>query len=95
MIRIKEVTVLGERRVRLTFTDGSAGEVDLGPLLRGPVFEVVSSDSSVFAQVTVDPQLGTIVWPNGADLDPDVLRDLACGRTLEEALSEPISSFAE
>ena len=31
-------------------------------------------DPTAFRQVTVDPELGTIVWPNGADMDPDVLR---------------------
>jgi hypothetical protein len=51
----------------------SSGIVDLGPHLsfRG-VFEPLK-DPAYFAQVRVDPELGSVVWPNGADLDPDVL----------------------
>jgi hypothetical protein len=37
------------------------------------VFEPLRQDQQLFRQVRVDPELGTIVWPNGADMDPDVL----------------------
>jgi hypothetical protein len=37
------------------------------------VFEQIREDDEVFASVRVDHELGTIVWPNGADIDPDVL----------------------
>jgi hypothetical protein len=77
MIRIKSVVVLDGFRVRLGFTDGSVGEVDLAPYLRGPVFEPLLHDRKLFAAVRVDPECETIVWPNGADMDPDVLFDLA------------------
>ncbi len=73
MIRIKAVRPLTGFQVELTFTDGTAKVVDLGPRLRGPVFEPLREDPTLFRQVRVDPALGTIVWPNGADLDPDVL----------------------
>jgi hypothetical protein len=59
--------------VRLTFTDGVVRELDLAPYLRGPIFEGLKSDPDEFARLTVDTELGTIVWPNGADIDPDVL----------------------
>ena len=77
MIRINSVQVLDGFRVRLGFSDGSSGDVDLGPHLRGPVFEPLIKDRSLFAAVRVDPECETIVWPNGADMDPDVLYDLA------------------
>ncbi len=73
MVRIQGVQPLEAHRVRLEFTDGSAREVDLAVYLRGPVFEPIRNDPAVFRSVRVDPQLGTIVWPNGADIDPDVL----------------------
>lgn len=73
MIRIRAVVPLADFRVRLTFTDGSERVVDLGPYLRGPIFEPLRRDRELFAAVRVDEQIGTIVWPNGADVDPDVL----------------------
>lgn len=64
---------LGDYRLHLRFEDGVEGVVDLGPHLgfRG-VFEPLR-DPDFFALVRVDPDLGTVTWPNGADLDPDVL----------------------
>jgi hypothetical protein len=59
--------------VRLGFDDGTTREVDLEDELWGPVFEPLLRDSRLFRQVRVDDELGTIVWPNGADMDPDVL----------------------
>lgn len=73
MVDITKVEVVEERTVRLTFSDGSERVIDLRPLLWGPVFEEIASDDDLFAQVSVDPEIGSIFWPNGADLDPDVL----------------------
>ena len=73
MVRIREVEPLEGFRVRLEFTDGTLKEVDLGPYLRGPVFDPIRGDDSVFRSLRVDPRMGTIVWENGADIDPDVL----------------------
>ena len=73
MVDITKVEVIEERAVRLWFSDGSERLVDLSPLLWGPVFEDIAKDDDLFRQVRVDPETGTITWPNGADLDPDVL----------------------
>jgi hypothetical protein len=80
--RITQVQVPGPFRVTLTFTDGSAGTVDLAPWIEGKtgVFAALR-DATFFAKVTVDPEAGTIVWPNGADLDPDILFEAAHGVT--------------
>ena len=61
-------------RLELTFADGLRGEVDLsGRILgRGGVFHALA-DPAIFRQVRVDPELGTIVWPNEADFCPDLL----------------------
>ena len=56
-----------------TFTDESKRVIDLDVYLNGPVFEPIRSDPELFRSVRVDEEAGTIVWPNGADLDPDVL----------------------
>ncbi|HVR99929.1 MAG TPA: DUF2442 domain-containing protein [Thermoanaerobaculia bacterium] len=73
LIRIRAVEPLDGFIVRLEFTDGTQREVDLEPYLRGPVFEPLRQDPSLFRAVQVDPRMGTIVWENGADIDPDVL----------------------
>jgi hypothetical protein len=73
LVRIAAVTPLNGFRVRVEFTDGSEREVDLEPYLRGPIFESPRRDPALFASVRVDPELRTLVWPNGADIDPDVL----------------------
>ena len=71
LLRIRKVEPLEGFKLRLTLTDGSAIERDVSRLLVGPVFEPVRKDPSVFAKVHVEG--GTVVWPNGADLCPDVL----------------------
>ncbi|MGC9946360.1 MAG: DUF2442 domain-containing protein [Bryobacteraceae bacterium] len=64
---------LGDYRLHLRFEDGVEGVLDFASHLsfRG-VFDPLR-DPAYFARVRVDPELGTLVWPNGADLDPDVL----------------------
>jgi hypothetical protein len=58
--------------VVLTFSTGEMRLIDMEPYLFGPAFEPLR-DPALFAQVTVDPEQGTIVWPNGAHLSPDEL----------------------
>jgi hypothetical protein len=72
-VRIQAVAPLRDFVVRLDFTDGSTKEVDLEPMLRGPVFEPMLRNRAEFVRVFVDPESQTIAWPNGADIDPDVL----------------------
>lgn len=76
---IRTVEHLGGYRLRLTFADGLIFDLDLAERLAGqlgPVFEPLR-DLQVFAQAAVDPEIGTVVWPNGADLAPDALHKLA------------------
>ena len=73
LVRVKGAEVLDGFKVRLTFTDETQKVIDLEPYLRGPVFDPIRSDPKLFRAVRVDEETGTIVWPNGADLDPDVL----------------------
>jgi hypothetical protein len=71
--RIGSVEPLEGFALRLGFDDGTTREIDLDDELWGPVFEPLRQDPELFRQVQVDEELGTIVWPNGADMDPDVL----------------------
>jgi hypothetical protein len=70
--RIVSAEHLGELRLRLTFSDGLVRELDFAGALSAGVLEPLN-DPSLFAQVSVDTAAGTVAWPNGVDLDPDVL----------------------
>ena len=74
MVKVTRVERLGEYSLRLTFSDGVVGDVDLANELWGEMFEPLR-DMAEFNSVSVDPELGTLVWPNGADLDPEGLHD--------------------
>ncbi len=73
MVDVTAVQVLRDHVVRLTFSDASVRIVDLSPLLWGPAFADIAFDDELFRKIDVDPETGTVGWPNGADLDPDVL----------------------
>ncbi len=60
--------------LRVRFRDGTEGEIDLEPELVGPVFEPLR-DPEQFKLFRVDPELCTVVWPNGADFAPEFLHD--------------------
>ena len=77
LVSVTRVRVLRDFVVDLEFDDGTRREVDLEPLLWGPVFEPIRTDPSYFRRVRVDEDAGTIVWPNGADIDPVVLHGSA------------------
>lgn len=74
MVDVIEVRHIRDYVLWLKFEDGSEGEVDLSKSLRGPVFEPLRN-IDYFNQVRVDPELGTIVWPNGADIAPETLHE--------------------
>lgn len=75
--RVTAVSALPDARLRVTFVDGTSGEVEMGAFLRsvaldGTVFEALR-DPTMFAKAQV--VLGAIQWPNGADLAPDAMYD--------------------
>ncbi|MDA8356796.1 MAG: DUF2442 domain-containing protein [Actinomycetota bacterium] len=74
---VRSVEHLGGYRLRVCFADGTVRVVDLGAKLTGPVGPVFEPlrDEAFFASASVDAELATVVWSNGADLAPDVLHD--------------------
>ena len=70
--KVVEVRALEGYRLWLRFHDGTVGTIDLAGELWGPMFEPLK-DVSLFAQVSVNRDLDTITWPNGADLAPEFL----------------------
>jgi hypothetical protein len=73
MILVRSVKPLDGFKVLLEFSNGEQKTIDLEPLLHGPIFESLRRDPQLFRTVHLDEELGTIVWDNGADIDPDVL----------------------
>ncbi len=70
--RVVEVRPLAGYRLWLRFHDGVSGTVDLSDQLWGPMFEPLQR-AELFAQVSINPELDTVTWPNGADLAPEFL----------------------
>jgi len=60
--------------LKVTFDDGSEQTIDFRPILAGEIYGALQ-DEKLFNQVEVDPEVHTLVWPNGADFDPATLHD--------------------
>lgn len=89
---ITDVRVLDGYCVELTFSDGVRGVVDLANRIvgRGGVFASLEAPE-FFRQVVVDSELGTLVWPNGADICPDLLHDWATGEAVQRPKPETVA----
>ena len=72
--RVTAVEPLDGYRLRVGFDDGLTREIDLEPILEGELYGPLR-DRTLFGQVGVDPEVHTLVWPNGADFDPATLHD--------------------
>lgn len=81
---ITRVEVIGDYLLRLSFADGTVGDVDFSSRVWRGVFEPLR-EPSYFARVTVDPDGGTIVWPDGADMAPEPLYEEARRSTAQPA----------
>ena len=74
--RVTEARHVRDYIVFVRFQDGVEGEVDLGSQLYGEIFEPLKA-ADYFRQFRVDPDLNTLVWPNGADFAPEFLYERA------------------
>lgn len=70
--KVVDVKYIEGYKLCLRFSDGSEGEVDFEQELTGEVFEPLR-DISFFKKVSVNHEIHTIVWPNGADFAPEFL----------------------
>jgi hypothetical protein len=76
LVDVIAVEVIGDHRLRLTFEDGLVGDIDFtGRHWRG-VSEALA-DPAFFAQARIDPEIHTVVWPNGYDMAPETLYERA------------------
>lgn len=71
---VTSVELLDRYRLQVSFDDGTSRDIDLEPILKGEIYGLLR-DPVVFASVEVDPEVHTLVWPNGADFDPAILHD--------------------
>jgi len=78
IVHVTGVEFLGGHRLRLDFDDGCSGEIDFSDEEWEGVFAPLA-DPKYFGAVELDEELGTIVWPNGADIAPETLRRLVTG----------------
>jgi hypothetical protein len=78
------VAVVGDRVLRLLFSDGTTGDVDFSAERWTGVLAPLN-ERAYFAQVAVDPEAGTIAWPNGIDLAPEPLYEQAKAHPLVTA----------
>jgi hypothetical protein len=72
--RILSVEHIAPYSLRLRFDDGLSRTINLEPVLEGELFGPLR-DPAIFAQVSLDPEVHTVVWPSGADFDPATLHD--------------------
>ena len=71
--RVTEARYVSGRTIWLRFSDGAEGEIDLSAEIHGEVFEPLR-EMEYFRKFEVSRELGTVVWPNGADFAPEFLR---------------------
>ena len=83
LIDVVDVKPLDEKKLELSSADGLKAVVDMKKVIQtfDGVFAALK-DPEFFRQVRVDPEIGTIVWPNGADVCPDVLYSYASGKPI-------------
>ena len=72
IVKVKSVTVPELYKIKVIFDDATERTIDLEYLLAGPMYGPLK-DPEIFKGVTVDPDAATVVWPNGADYDPETL----------------------
>ena len=89
LVRVTSVELAGGYSLKIQFDDQTEKLIDLKPVLHGEIFSPLK-DPELFQKVTVDTEIGTLVWPNGADFDPDTLY---CWEDVVDELALVLSNF--
>ena len=74
IFRVSDFGLLAPYTLRVSFDDGTERVIDFQPVLVGELFGPLR-DLNLFNQVSIDAEVHTLVWPNGADFDPATLHD--------------------
>lgn len=85
--RVRSFEIVADYRLRVRFDDGTEQTVDFRPILAGELYGPLR-DLELFNQVQIDPEVATLVWPNGADFDPATLHDWPAHQQAFEALAK-------
>ena len=93
--RVNSFDIIGPHTLRVGFDDGTEQRINFEPVLFGELYQPLR-DLALFNQVQLDPEVHTLVWPNGADFDPATLHDwpgqvqrlTACARQWESSLQQ-------
>src|SRR5664280_2943258 len=72
--RVESFQIVGPHTLQVEFADGVSQTIDFAPVLAGELYGPLC-DLGLFNQVRIDPEVHTLVWPNGADFDPATLPD--------------------
>ncbi len=72
IVQVVDFEIVRPYTLRITFNDGTTRVIDFAPVLEGYYYAPLR-DLTLFNQVRVDPEVHTLVWPNGADFDPATL----------------------
>lgn len=92
--RVKAFEIVGPYRIRIEFGDGLVQTIDFRPVLEGDLYGALR-DLSRFNSVSLDQEVHTLVWPNGADFDPATLHDWPDHEAAMVALARRWASAAE
>jgi len=71
---LESFAIVGVYTLNMRFDDGTSRRIDFTPILQGELYGPLR-DLQLFEQVTLDREVHTLVWPNGADFDPQTLHD--------------------
>ena len=72
--RVESFEVVAPYTLKVRFDDNTEQTIDFQPVLAGRLYGPLQ-ELSLFNQVNIDPEVKTLVWPNGADFDPATLHD--------------------
>lgn len=72
--RVESFEIVAPYTLRVEFDDDTSQIIDFEPVLAGELYGPLC-DLTLFNQVEIDPEVQTLVWPNGADFDPATLHD--------------------
>ncbi len=72
--RVQSFEIVAPYTLRVQFDDQTEQVINLEPVLFGELYRPLR-DLSFFNQVRIDQEVHTLIWPNGADFDPNTLHD--------------------